>query len=120
MEHHLTVGALARMPRTPSRGDWGVVQDSAGCWCAPPRDRVLVRLALAAPSAALLVVTLVWHDWIEIAFRIDPDHGSGWLEWAIVAAAFALMLTFSMGATVSGDDSPSRLPLSAMKLLERA
>lgn len=57
-----------------------------------------VRLALAAASAALLVVTMAWPDWIELVFRLDPDHGSGWLEWAIVVVAFALTMTFSMGA----------------------
>jgi hypothetical protein len=57
-----------------------------------------VKLALAATSAALLAVTLLWHDWIEILFRVDPDHGNGWLEWLIVVAAFSLMVTFSIGA----------------------
>jgi hypothetical protein len=57
-----------------------------------------VRLALAEASAALLVVTIAWPDWIELVFRLDPDHGSGWLEWAIVVVAFALTVTFSMGA----------------------
>jgi hypothetical protein len=57
-----------------------------------------VKLALAAISAALLVVTLAWHDWIEIVFRVDPDHDSGWLEWLIVVLAFGLTLTFSISA----------------------
>jgi hypothetical protein len=59
---------------------------------------VLVRLGLAAGSAALFVVTVVWHDWIEIVFRVDPDRGSGWLEWLIVLVAFGLTLTFSISA----------------------
>ena len=58
----------------------------------------LVRLALAAISAALFVVTLVWHDWVEIVFRVDPDRGNGWLEWLIVAAALGLTLIFSVSA----------------------
>jgi hypothetical protein len=57
-----------------------------------------VRLALAAASAVLLVVTMAWPDWIELGFRLDPDHGSGWLEWATVVVAFALTVTFSMAA----------------------
>jgi hypothetical protein len=59
--------------------------------------RFWVQLALAVGSAVLLIGTLAWPDWIEIVFRVDPDHGSGWLEWAIVFAAFALMVTFSVG-----------------------
>jgi hypothetical protein len=57
-----------------------------------------VRLALAGVSAALLVATIAWPDWIELVFRVDPDHGSGWLEWAIVVVAFGLTVTLSMGA----------------------
>ena len=58
----------------------------------------VVRLVLAVASAALLVVTLVWHDWVEVVFRVDPDRGNGWLEWLIVAAAIGLTLTFSVSA----------------------
>ncbi len=28
-------------------------------------------------------------DWIEVAFHVDPDAGSGELEW-LIAGAFAL------------------------------
>lgn len=56
------------------------------------------RLALAAISATLLIVTVAWPDWIEIVFRIDPDQGSGWLEWLIVVLASGLTLMFSTSA----------------------
>jgi apolipoprotein N-acyltransferase len=62
------------------------------------RRGFLVRLGLAAGSAALFVVTLVWHDWIEIVFRVDPDRGNGWLEWLVVLVAFGLTLIFSISA----------------------
>ena len=75
-----------------------------------------VRLALAATSAALFAVTLLWHDWIEIVFRVDHDRGNGWLEWLVVVAAFGLTVTFSIGArrewrrsasvTTVGDGAP--------------
>ena len=58
----------------------------------------LIRLGLAAVSALLLVITFVWRDWIEIAFRVDPDRGSGWLEWLVVLVAFSLSLIFSVSA----------------------
>jgi len=67
-------------------------------WRTTGGSRFWVRLTLAAMSAALLVVTLAWHDWIEIVFRVDPDRGSGWLEWLIVGLAFGLTLTFSASA----------------------
>jgi hypothetical protein len=76
-------------------GVWSRIQQDAGAYHLG--TGFWVRLALAVASAALFVVTVVWHDWIEIVFRVDPDHGSGWLEWAIVTVAFALMLTFLMG-----------------------
>jgi len=50
---------------------------------------------LAIASAALLVITLVWKDWIEIVFRVDPDVGSGAVEWAIVGLTVLLTLAFS-------------------------
>jgi hypothetical protein len=62
------------------------------------RRRFWVRLTLAVISAALFVITLAWPNWIEIAFRVDPDHGGGWLEWTIVVVMFALTLTLSIGA----------------------
>jgi hypothetical protein len=42
----------------------------------------------------LLVLTLVWNDWVELVFHVDPDAGSGALEWSIIigllCAALAL------------------------------
>jgi hypothetical protein len=60
------------------------------------RQRFWIELTLAAASAALLVVTLIWKDWIEIVFRIDPDAGSGAVEMAFVVATVCLTLAFSV------------------------
>jgi len=51
------------------------------------RRRFWIELAAAAASALALLATLLWSEWIELVFRVDPDHGSGSLEWAIVAAS---------------------------------
>jgi hypothetical protein len=56
------------------------------------RLRFWIESVLAAASSALLVITLAWPQWIESAFGLDPDHGSGTLEWAIVTGAVALTL----------------------------
>jgi hypothetical protein len=53
------------------------------------RSRLRVDAVSASLSAFLLVLTLVLPDWIEVVFRVDPDAGSGELEW-LIAGAFAL------------------------------
>jgi hypothetical protein len=47
------------------------------------RKRFWAEIGLGATSAILLVLTVVWPDWIEEIFGIDPDGGNGSLEWAI-------------------------------------
>jgi hypothetical protein len=48
------------------------------------RRRFWAESALGVISAAALVLTAAWPDWIEGVFGVDPDGGSGSLEWAIV------------------------------------
>jgi hypothetical protein len=54
------------------------------------RTRYRIWAALAVASAALALITLLWKDWIEIVFGVDPDEGSGALEWGITLAFAAL------------------------------
>jgi hypothetical protein len=54
-----------------------------------------VEAALAALSGLLLLITVAWHDWIEIVFGVEPDGGSGALEWALVLAVLIVFLTFA-------------------------
>ncbi|MFD9366423.1 ABC transporter permease [Streptomyces sp. NPDC060020] len=62
------------------------------------RRRFWVEVALGSLSALLFVVTLVWHDWIEILFDVEPDAGSGSLEWVIVAGTALVAVLCALGA----------------------
>ncbi len=42
------------------------------------------------------MLTLVTWEWIELVFRVDPDGGSGVLEWAIVGVLAAAAVLFSL------------------------
>ena len=66
-----------------------------------PRTRFFVELAAAAASALLLVLTLVWQDWIEIAFGVDPDRHDGAVEWLIVVALLAVAVGLGRRAHAS-------------------
>lgn len=58
--------------------------------------RFWIETGLAALTAFLLLLTLVWSEWIEFLFGVDPDGGDGSLEWAIVAALLVISVTFAV------------------------
>ena len=53
-----------------------------------------IEALLALGNVALLVMTVVWKDWIEIVFNVDPDAGSGAVEWGVVAVTLLLTIAF--------------------------
>jgi hypothetical protein len=53
------------------------------------RRRLRIELVLAVISAALSVLTLVFPEWIEEVTGLEPDAGSGALEWIIVGVFMA-------------------------------
>jgi hypothetical protein len=57
------------------------------------RRRFWFETGLAIVTGILFVTTLVWHDWIEILFNVDPDQGSGLLEWLIVGGLLIATIT---------------------------
>ena len=58
--------------------------------------RFWLEVGLAAASVTLLIVTLFWRDWIEIVFRVDPDHGNGSFEWLLVGVMAVAAITCSI------------------------
>ena len=59
------------------------------------RGRFLVEAGLAVAFAVMVFITLLWPNWIEIVFGVDPDYGSGELEWGLVAILGVVMVTCS-------------------------
>jgi len=58
--------------------------------------RFWIETALGAASAAVLAMTLVWPDWIERLFGLEPDAGDGSAEWGwAVAFAVATLVLFA-------------------------
>ena len=49
-------------------------------------------------TAALAVITQVWPDWIELVFRMDPDHGNGSVERVIVGVCLVAFLVSVLAA----------------------
>jgi hypothetical protein len=62
------------------------------------RRRFWLEMAAGIGCAVSAVLTLVSKEWIEIVFRVDPDHGSGALEWSITVAFAVSALTLSWAA----------------------
>ncbi|MFJ5549118.1 ABC transporter permease [Streptomyces sp. NPDC093225] len=62
------------------------------------RPRFWVEVVLGAASGLLFVVTLVWHDWIEVLFGVEPDAGSGAVEWLVVAVTALGAVLCALGA----------------------
>jgi hypothetical protein len=54
-----------------------------------PGASFYVELLLGLAALVLALVTLVWNDWIELVFKVDPDAGNGSLEKAIVGVLLA-------------------------------
>ncbi len=73
------------------------------------RARFWIEAGLAAVSALLLLTTLISREWIEVVFGVDPDHGSGSLEWLVVASVALVAVVFSVIARVEWRSTSHRL-----------
>lgn len=59
------------------------------------RNRFWVESGLAVLSGCLALVTLVWHNWIELLFGVEPDGGDGSFEWGLVVFLLLATVIFS-------------------------
>ena len=62
------------------------------------RIRFRFEVALAVLAVGLAALTLISRDWIEVIFAVDPDKGSGALEWAITVAPLVAAAAFGLVA----------------------
>ena len=60
------------------------------------RLRFYPETILGLITGVMFVVTLFNRAWIETLFKVDPDQGSGLVEWGIVAGL--LIVTVAMAA----------------------
>lgn len=56
------------------------------------RRRFWLETGMAIVTCVLFVVTLLYRDWIEVVFGVDPDNRSGALEWLIVGVLFVVTI----------------------------
>ena len=60
------------------------------------RRLLITEIGLATATGLLTIVTLISREWIEIVFGVDPDQGSGALEWLLVVVLAATTLIFGL------------------------
>lgn len=53
---------------------------------------------VAGACGGLALVTLVWREWIEAIFGVDPDHGNGSVEWLVVGVLAVLAIVLGARA----------------------
>lgn len=64
------------------------------------RIRFWFEAAAALCTCYLALLTVLWPEWIERLFGFDPDHASGRLEWAFVAALAVAAVSASVATRV--------------------
>jgi hypothetical protein len=64
------------------------------------RHRFLAEVGLAAACGVLALLTAMWPEWIEALFGVDPDKGSGELEWMIVIGLACVAVISGVAARI--------------------
>jgi len=62
------------------------------------RRRFWLQSILGSVTGIVTSLTLVWHDWIEAVFRIEPDRGNGSAEWLVVVILLVFSAAFGVSA----------------------
>jgi hypothetical protein len=62
------------------------------------RRRFWLELVSGSITGCFAVVTLLWYDWIETVFGVDPDRGNGSMEWLVFAIFAFVTLILALGA----------------------
>lgn len=62
------------------------------------RTRFWVEALLGSAGLVIAVMTVLWHDWIELIFGVDPDNGSGAAEWLVVGLLLSAAVSFAIAA----------------------
>ncbi len=62
--------------------------------------RFWIEAAIACGGFAAFLLTALWHDWIEVVFRVDPDQHSGAAEWLVLAFALGIAVSCSVLARI--------------------
>lgn len=52
-----------------------------------------IETTVAILTGALGIITIFWHDWIEILTGWDPDHHSGGVEAGLIVVLLAMSVT---------------------------
>lgn len=64
------------------------------------RHRFWIESIIGSGTGILALVTLIWRDWIEVVFGVDPDKGNGSTEWLIVVILVIITVSLAVGAHV--------------------
>jgi hypothetical protein len=55
-----------------------------------------IEALLAVITGITAILTLLWKDWIEIVFHVDPDGGNGSVEKLVVLVSLGATVTLSV------------------------
>jgi hypothetical protein len=87
---HRINGAIAR------RGGLEAPAKGEGRRLARSKVRVRLETAVALAAGILGLVTIFWHDWIEMLTGLDPDQHKGSVEWLLVAVLLAVAVAMGL------------------------